>query len=210
VKKVIVVSTFHVYGAHQHNHLHITEDDPLRASQIFPELSDAVELDNVSTTFLLKYREVQTMVLRPVNIIGPRINNQITKLLRADHCPFLLGYDPLQQFIHENDFAEAIRLCLRGTHAGIYNVAGEGVVPYLRSIRFAGSKPFPVPNFLAYRLVGLMKQFNFNFPKHLVDYFKYPTIISDASFRRDFGYAPQVTTVEALASIRASKPVKPL
>ena len=72
VKNVIVVSTFHVYGAHQHNHLQITEEDPLRASQIFAELSDAVELDNASTMFLLKYRDkTRTIILRPVNIVGP-------------------------------------------------------------------------------------------------------------------------------------------
>ena len=32
--------------------------------------------------------------------------------------------------------------------------------------------------------------------------FRYPTVVSDEAFREDMGYAPQVTTVEALRSLR--------
>lgn len=35
-KRVVVLSTFHVYGAHQHNSIGLKEDSPLRASQFFP------------------------------------------------------------------------------------------------------------------------------------------------------------------------------
>jgi UDP-glucose 4-epimerase len=204
VKNVIVFSTFHVYGAHQHNHLHITEDDPLRASQIFAELSDAVELDNASAMFLLKHRDVvRTVILRPVNVIGPKIHNQISKLLRAAYCPTLLGYDPMMQFIHEQDVAHALELALKSDKSGIYNVSGEGVVPWSHAVQLAGSTPVQVPHFLAYPFfafasrVGLMR-----FPKHLIDYFRFPTILSDAAFRKDMGYEPQISTVEALESIR--------
>jgi hypothetical protein len=36
----------------------------------------------------------------------------------------------------------------------------------------------------------------------LIDYFRYPTLIADEAFRKDTGYAPGVTTMEALQSIR--------
>lgn len=203
VKKVIAVSTFHVYGAHQHNHLHITEEDPLRASQIFWELSDAVELDNISMMFLLRHSAVQTMVLRPVNIVGAQINNQISRLLRSEFCPVLMGYDPMLQFIHESDFARAIALCLESDKAGVYNVAGEGVVPYSHAVRLAGSVPVPVPHFLAYPAFGILARLGSRFPKHLIDYFRFPTIISDEAFRKDLEYKPIISTVDALASIKA-------
>ena len=204
VKNVIVFSTFHVYGAHQHNHLHITEEDPLRASQIFSELSDAVELDNASAMFLLKHRDkVRTVILRPVNVIGPGIKNQISKLLRSDYCPVLMGYDPMMQFIHENDMAQALALALKSDKSGVYNVGGEGVIPWSHAVRTAGAVAVPVPHFLAYPFfaaasrVGIMR-----FPKHLIDYFRFPTILSDDAFRADMGYEPRFTTVEALESIR--------
>jgi UDP-glucose 4-epimerase len=204
VKNVIVFSTFHVYGAHQHNHLQITEADPLRASQIFAELSDAVELDNVSAMFLLRHRDdVRTVILRPVNVVGPVIQNQITQLLRSEYCPVLLGYDPMMQFVHESDVAEALTLALQSNRSGIYNVAGEGVIPWSNAVSTAGAIALPIPHLLAYPAFALASRVGFyRYPKHLIDYFRYPTLISDKAIRDDMGYAPGVTTMEALRSIR--------
>jgi UDP-glucose 4-epimerase len=203
VGRVIVFSTFHVYGAHQHNHLHIAEDEPLRASPIFPELSDAIELDNYARTFSLQYPEVKTLVVRPVNVVGARIRNEISRLLRSDYVPTLLGYDPMLQFIHEADVARALSLALESSKSGVYNLAGEGLVSYSKSIELAGGKPVPIPHFLVYPVLGALARV-VKIPKHLVDYFRYPVVIRDAAFRRDFGFVPEVSTVEALASLRSS------
>ena len=203
VKNVIVFSTFHVYGAHQHNHLQINEEDPLRASQIFSELSDAVELDNASAMFLLKHPEIRTLILRPVNVIGPSINNQICQLLRLKACPVLLGYDPMQQFIHEKDIANALALALKSDKSGIYNIAGEGGVPWSHAVRLAGAIELPVPHFLAYPVLAVSSRLGGKFPMHLLDYFRYPVIISDDAFRKDMGFEPEISTVNALKSIRS-------
>jgi len=203
VKNIVVMSTFHVYGAHQHNHLYITEADPLLATHTFPEIADSVELDNVSVTFSLRNPKLHTVVLRPANIIGSRINNQISKILRSKYCPMLMGYDPMQQFIHESDIAQAVKLSLEGKKSGIYNVAGEGVLPFSNAIELSGSIPIPVPEFLSWPGMEVMKLFGHSFPKHLIEYFKFPTIISDRNFRTDFGYAPKMSAAEAIRSLRS-------
>jgi UDP-glucose 4-epimerase len=208
IKRAIVCSTFHVYGAHQHNHLHITEEDPLRATQIFPEIVDAAEMDHLAQAFLLRNREIKTVILRPVNIVGPRLRNQISNLFRSKFVPVMMGYDPILQFIHERDFARALTMALEGDRSGIYNVAGEGVVPYTNAIEIAGRTPVPVPSALLYPTVGALQRLGVAFPKHLLDYFKYPTIISDDAFRRDFGYEPRVSTVDALRSINMPVPAR--
>ena len=206
VRRVVVLSTFHVYGAHQHNHLHLTEDDPLRASQLFPELADAVELDHAATNFLWRYRRVETVVLRPVNIVGPTLNNFITRLLRARRCPYFVGYDPMLQFVHEDDVARALELAADAGKFGVFNVAGEGVVSWSHAIRLAGGDPLPVPHVLAYPLVGALARLRLGVPKHLMDYFRYPVVVTDARFREEFGYAPARTTVETLAAVGRSAP----
>jgi UDP-glucose 4-epimerase len=184
VERVVVLSTYHVYGAHQHNHGLIGEDHPLRASQIFPELADAVELDHTATTFLWRYRRVGTVVLRPVNMLGPTLNNLISRLLRSKRCPKLLGYDPMMQFLHERDAARAILTAARSDRWGVYNVAGEGAVPYSHAVRLAGGSVVPVPHVLAYPVVGSLARWRLLWPKHLMDYFRYPTVIDDRAFRR--------------------------
>jgi hypothetical protein len=60
----------------------------------------------------------------------------------------------------------------------------------------------PVPHFLGYKAAAVAAKLGSNFPVHLLDYFRYPTVLSDDLFRRDFGYEPHVTTIEALRSIR--------
>ena len=201
VKSIIVMSTFHVYGAHQHNHLYITEEDALLASHTFPEIADAVELDNMAVAFSLKNRDIRTLILRPVNVIGTQIRNQISLYLRGGVCPTVLGYDPMHQFIHESDLAEAFMLALEGKKSGIYNLAGEGGLPISKAIELAGSRTFPFPEFLKGPALSAMKWMNHPFPDHLIDYFKFPVILSDKAFRRDFGYEPKVTSLSSLKSL---------
>lgn len=204
VERVVVLSTFHVYGAHQHNHILIREDEPLRATQTFPELADAVELDHAATTFLWRYRRVNTVVLRPANIVGPRLNNMISRLLRGDAAPVLMGYDPMIQFIHEQDCATAIERAIKGDTWGVFNVAGEGVVPWSVAVRLAGARPVPIPHVIAYSLVGLLARWRRSFPKHLIDYYRYPVVISDEAFRQ-LGYKPAFSTVATLQAVGASR-----
>jgi UDP-glucose 4-epimerase len=206
VPRVVVCSTYHVYGAHPHNHLRMTENDPLRASQTFPELIDAVDMDNVSTNFLLKHPQIKTTVLRPVNAIGPGIRNRISMFLRSKFCPYLLGYDPAMQFIHETDLASAIKLAVDRGIPGVYNVAGEGVVSFTRAIRIAGSTAVPIPHLFAYPAASLASTLGANFPAHLVDYFRFPTILADDAFRESFGFEPKVLTRDALTSLRPVPP----
>ena len=74
VKKVIILSTFHVYGALPDNSVFIHEEMPLRASLKYPELRDVVEMDQICTNWMWKFQnKISTVVLRPCNIIGNQI-----------------------------------------------------------------------------------------------------------------------------------------
>src|SRR5439155_1906761 len=56
---LVVLSTFHIYGAHPRNHIPISEEDPLRSGPEFPEIADAIQLDNMATTWVHQHREVR-------------------------------------------------------------------------------------------------------------------------------------------------------
>lgn len=204
LEQIVVMSTYHVYGAHQHNPMYLSEEHPLRASQIFPQLADAVALDNVVQAFLWRNRRIKTLILRPSNIVGPNINNATCTLMRQKVTPYLWGFNPTLQYVYQNDVAEAIEMTVKSPRWGIYNLAGEGVIPYVRSIEVAGGTPVPVPHFVAYPAVGALSRLGLRFPMHLLDYFKYPTIVSDERFREDFGFKPKIDTIHALQSIRRS------
>jgi UDP-glucose 4-epimerase len=202
VQNLIILSTYHVYGAHRLNALHMTEDSPLRASQSFPELADAVELDHAATTFMWKHRDVRTTILRPVNIIGKHVRNTVCSMLRSGVCPRIFGFDPLMQFIDEKDLARALILALENPTPGIYNVAGEGVVALSHAIRHAQAISLPIPPLVSSSLVRVLSELSkIPFPPYLLEYFKYPTIVSDDLFRKVFGYQPKVKTVQSLHNL---------
>lgn len=202
VGSLIVLSTFHIYGAHPRNHVPISEDDPLRAGPDFPEIADAIQLDNMATTWIYKHREVRTVVLRSTNVVGPNIQNTMSKFLRMRRIPTLAGYNPMTQFVHEDDLASAVVLAGGGTHEGVYNVAGGAVLPWRTALELAGARPVPLPSSLVSRYIRTFSPF----PEYLVNFFKYPCVITDASFRRDFNWRPEVGIRETLEStVRASR-----
>ena len=53
VKRLVVMSTFHIYGAHPANHIPISEEDPLHAGADFPQIADAIQLDNMASMLSL-------------------------------------------------------------------------------------------------------------------------------------------------------------
>ena len=202
VKNLIVLSTYHVYGAHRLNALQLTEESPLRASQSFPELADAVELDHSAMTFMWKHREVRTTVLRPVNIIGKHVRNTICSLLRSGVCPKIMGFDPLMQFIDEKDMARALILALENQIPGVFNVAGEGVIAYSHAIRHAQAVSIPIPPIISSGFVRVLESIShLGFPPYLMDYFRYPTIVNDDPFRKHFGYKPKVKTTQSIRNL---------
>jgi hypothetical protein len=94
-----------------------------------------------------------------------------------------------------------VLLSLEGKKSGIYNVSGEGVVALTHAIRMAGGTPVPVPHFLSGAVLKGMSLAGQNFPRHLVEFFKFPVVISDRAFRKDFGYEPEISTADALRAL---------
>jgi UDP-glucose 4-epimerase len=201
VKSLVVLSTFHIYGAHPLNHTPISEDDPLRAGYEFPEIADAIQLDNMAMASVYKHPEVRVVVLRPVNVVGPTIRNSLCSLLRLPRVPYLAGFNPMTQFIHEDDLASAILAAMRHEARGVFNVAGGDPVPWRSALEIAGAKAFPIPS----SLVKLSLRALSTFPEHLVDFFKFPCVLTDRSFRQTFGWESEVDTRRALQSTVASR-----
>ena len=55
------------------------------------------------------------------------------------------GFDPRFQFVHEDDVIRAILFVLDGRVQGIYNVAGDGLLPWSEVAAICGKRTFPLP-----------------------------------------------------------------
>lgn len=193
-RRLVVLSTFHIYGAHPHNHTPISEEDPLRAGLEFPQIADAIQLDAMAAEWAYKHPEVGTVVLRPTNVVGKAIQNTMSRLLRLRRIPKLAGYDPMTQFVHASDLARAVIAAMRGSERGVFNVAGPTAVPWETAIEIAGKKKLAVPS----SLVSVYVRALTSFPGYLVNFLKFPCVITDAAFRTSFAWAPELTMRETL------------
>jgi len=202
IKKMVVLGTHLVYGAAKEMPCYLREDDPLRASEGYAELFDAIELDLETRAFIYEHRGVNTVLLRPAHIIGAHSQFALSSLLQKKYFPKLLGFDPLIQMIDERDVVRALILCLKKPLFGVFNVAGEGVLPLSKALDLVGTLPVPIPLWAIPSIARVMRLRGLRFPRHLVHYLKYPTIISDQKFREAVSWTPQYTVLETLKKLK--------
>jgi UDP-glucose 4-epimerase len=199
VGRLVVLSTFHIYGAHPSNHIPISEDEPLRAGVEFPQIADAIQLDNMASTWVYRHPEVATAVLRPTNVVGPSLQNTMSRLLRARRVPYVVGFNPMTQFLDEADLARAVLAAASGARAGVFNVAGPGALPWRSALDLVGARPCPVVPALA-RALSLAAGAP---PPYLLRFLMYPCVVSDAAFRAAFDWAPEVPLGDVLVRCAA-------
>ena len=120
VPKLVVLSSANVYGPQPDNPQFLTEESPLLGGASFSEIRDLIEVDMLAQSFFWKHPATETVILRPVHILGG-VHNAASNYLRLDTVPTLLGFDPMVQVIHESDVVRAIRLALNGGVRGIFS-----------------------------------------------------------------------------------------
>ncbi|MFP4477403.1 MAG: NAD-dependent epimerase/dehydratase family protein [Desulfatibacillaceae bacterium] len=203
VNQVIILSSFFVYGASPYNPALLNEDTPLKASNLTLNLIDSVELENLAQIYLYKYPELNLTILRPCNIGGPGVRNNIGRLLSSRYAPVLWGFNPVMQFIHVEDMADAIVKAYKRNVPGIYNVAPDDWVPYRKVLDECGISGVPLPSIPSAVPQAISRMFRSRrLPSYLVNYFKYPVIIDGKKFARTFDFKPQRSLHELFTHYR--------
>ena len=203
VQRLIVLSSGYVYGALPENPYYLDEDSPLSASRSYPEIRDLVEVDTLASAFLWRYSDIRTCVLRPVNVLGYYVQSMIGQYLRQRRVPTVMGFDPMMQFIHEEDLSEAIALALEQGLQGIFNVTGPGEVPLHTAIREAGGAAWSVPEPLLRSMFRrLFKLGLISYPAGALDYLKFPITLSGDRYIKATNFRPMFGLAETLQSVR--------
>ena len=206
IKRVVVLSTFHVYGAVAYNPALIDEAAPLKSAGLSADLIDSVELENLANIYLWRYPELNITILRPCNIVGPGVRNTISTLLASERAPVLAGFSPMMQFIHIDDMADAIVLAYKKPTRGVYNVAPQDWVAYQHALKLCGCKRIQVPSIppmVPKMILGTLKLKSF--PSYLMAFFKYPVVIDGRAFVNEFGFEPKRPLQEIFRFYRENK-----
>ena len=188
VKKVVILSTYHVYGALHDNPTFLQEDHPLRASIKYPELRDVVEMDQIAENWLWKnQRKIDTVVLRPATIIGPQIKNTMTRYLLTPYAPVCADFNPMYQFIHEFDMASILVRTLLEVPSGIYNIAPDECISLKEAKKVLKISTTSIPSFLIKFSNRMAQTMAWSLPRYFIDYLKYSCIIDNSLIKAHLG-----------------------
>ena len=201
VPKLVVLSSANVYGPQAGNAQFLTEDAPLLGGARFSEIRDLIEVDMLAQSFFWKRPEIETVILRPVHILGT-VRNAPSNFLRLPAIPTALGFDPMIQVIHEADVVLAIARALAAGKRGIFNVGGPEPLPLSHALKILGRKSLPVPYTIGRMLVQRMWSLRLtNFPAPELDHIRYVCMVDDRRARADLGYEPGMTIEDTVRSV---------
>ncbi|PAV27027.1 NAD-dependent epimerase [Tamilnaduibacter salinus] len=206
IHRVVILSTYHVYGAIAYNPALIDEEAPLKSAGLSMDLVDSVELENLANIYLWRYPDLNISILRPCNIVGPGVRNSMSQLLASKRAPVMAGFSPMMQFIHIDDMADAIVLAYGQPRRGVFNVAPDDWVSYQHALTLCGCTRIPLPSVPPILPRSLLRLLNLrSFPSYLMDFFKYPVVIDGHTFRETFGFRPQRPLREIFRYYRETK-----
>jgi len=145
VRNVVVKSSTLVYGSTPADPVWFSEDTRRPA---FPRLRverSLLEVEGYVRDYATDNPHVVVSLLRFSNVLGEDIVTPITRALDLPVVPAVFGYDPRVQFVHEVDVVRAIMHVLDHDLGGIYNVAGDGLLPWSEVAAICGKRLGPLP-----------------------------------------------------------------
>jgi nucleoside-diphosphate-sugar epimerase len=217
-KRFVYASSVAAYGFHRDNPERITEEWPTRPGSHLFYAQEKAELERLLHTESQARPELELYLLRPPIVLGPhavgakdllpeplaQLGRRLGELVRSSPVPLPVLVPSLSlQFIHEDDVGQAFLQCIVAAGPpGAYNITGDGVLTGTDVARELGLAALPVPAGLtsaAARALTRLSQLPF-LPRAVewVEVATRPSIMDASKAKRELGWQPRYTSLEAL------------
>ena len=197
--KVIMKSSSAVYGSSPKEPSIVSEDHAARQVDLAGYGKDCAEAETYARDFGRRRRDVDLVVLRTQNVVGPTVRTNITSYLSLPIVPTAMGYDPRLQLLHEEDAVEALYRSMVTDCRGIFNIAADGVVYLSKALRMLGRLQLPLPLPAARFTADAMRRFGLvDFPMDQLKMILFGRVVSTERAKKAFGFSPRYTTEDAL------------
>jgi UDP-glucose 4-epimerase len=205
VKRLVLASSTMLYGPYPDNPNFLSESHRLRGHPQAHCVQNRVEAESLLAEWRERHPDTEVTVLRPCWIMGPRHWDHVTRYFSLPVVPKVMGYDPLLQFVHEEDCLHALERATLAPHPGVFNVVGRGVLPLSTLLRLAGKRPLSLPGPLLHRMASYPTQAQTGDPPSaFYDYLRYLWVADGQRGWEAFG-EPIYTTKEAWISFVSSR-----
>jgi UDP-glucose 4-epimerase len=144
VRQVVVKSSTLVYGSAATDPAWFREEMPRTSPARTRVERSLLEVEGFVRDFAEDNPATVVTVLRFANVLGTDIVTPISTNLSRPLCPAVAGYDPLVQFVEEDDVIRCMEHVTRHRVAGLYNVAGAGKLPWSEVAAVCGTHLLPL------------------------------------------------------------------
>jgi len=160
VRSIVVKSSTLVYGACARDPYWFRESTPRTTTARTRVEQSLLEVEDYLSDFADDNPHVAVSLLRFANVLGPQMRTPMSRLLDLPIVPAIAGFDPLLQFVEEDDVVRAILHVMGREIPGIFNVAGDGRLPWSECAAICGRLLAPVlPPFGAGRLLAALERY---------------------------------------------------
>ncbi len=214
VRSVVVKSSALVYGAAPEDPVWCREDHRRKAPARSRVERSLMEVEGYVRDFAVDNPHVSVSLLRFSNVVGRDITTPLTKALQLPLVPSVFGFDPRIQFVHEDDVVRAMLFVLGEDVPGIFNVAGDGLLPWSEVARICGKRTFAMP-FVGTNLAAApLRRIGVDLPSELIEVLKYGRGIDNrrlkqAGFTYDYTSAGAVEAFAETVRLRRTVGAEP-
>jgi UDP-glucose 4-epimerase len=207
VRRLIVSSSGAAYGYHPDNPAWLRESDPLRGNDEFPYSRHKRLVEEMLSEHRRSHPELEQVVFRIGTILGPTVHNQITALWDGRRLLAIRGSNSPFVFVWVDDVAAAMVRAATDGPAGIFNVAGDGMLTVHEIAARLGKPSVSVPaGLLAAALrVGRALHLTPHGPEQ-VGFLRYRPVLCNRALTETFGFTPTMTSSEAFEAYVETHP----
>jgi UDP-glucose 4-epimerase len=184
VRNVVVKSSTLVYGATAQDPTWFKEETPRTSLPRTAVERSLIAVESYVRDFAEDNPHVNVTLLRFSNVLGPDIVTPATKALQLPLVPALFGFDPRIQFVHEDDVVRAIMFVLDREVPGLYNVAGDGIIPWSEVVAICGKRTLPLPPFGMTLATAPLRRVGVDLPPELLALLKYGRGVDTRKLKR--------------------------
>jgi UDP-glucose 4-epimerase len=204
VRSVLVKSSTLVYGSSAQDPTWFREETRRSSPARRPVERSLESVEGYVRDFAEDNPHVNVTLLRFSNVLGPDIVTPLSKALELPMVPALFGFDPRFQFVHEDDVVRSLMFVLDREVPGVYNVAGDGLLPWSEVAAICGKRIAWMPPFGIGLAAAPLRRLGLELPPELLALLKYGRGVDNrrlqrAGFSYDYTSAGTVKAyVEAL------------
>ncbi len=202
VRNVVVKNSGLVYGASARDPYFFREDAPRSGPPKTNVERSLLEVETFLRDFASDNPHISVTLLRFANVLGDHLETPFSAALRLPIVPEILGFDPRLQFVHEADVVGALMYATTHDVPGVFNVAGDGNLPWSEICTIVGKRRIPMPPILTnvaaepLRMTGML-----NLPPEMLDLLRFGRGLDNRRYKHaGFRYRYSTAgTVEAFA-----------